>query len=579
MKKIILISSLFFLLLPILSEAKINAFGMNMHLRERITNENWDEATEFAASAGVKWAREQFNWDVVEPTDNTYSWTQYDNIMTNYQNQNINVLGLLTYSSSWASTNPGSSNYYYYPPNSIAWKDYVSNVATHYADSIDYWEIWNEPNHEGFWLPEPDYQQYAVYLYDAYTKIKAANPDAKVIIGGMSGTDTVYLGNLIDYLKANYETVPFDIVAVHPYRVKDDNFNYSPEQTVTGLNSLTTDLYNLRALMKDKGFPNKPVWLTEFGWSTYTDGVYDKTQASFLMREFILALAVPKVEKGFWYDFRDDSSNEDYIESNFGIMNNDWTQKTAYPAYSRTANYLVNSTFKSVQLISSKTVDDFSKPNTWEFSGTTNTNGSITGEGGNKIKINYKFTKSDANCYAPVAKEITLPLKSRVLQFRAKGSNSTTELRMRIKDKNGETFQYNIGNLPSDWLTYRINLAQYTSNWGGDANGKLDRPLKFQSFVIDDNPDGSKDSGNIWLRGLKSSSKGGVYYYKFKKKGKPTYAIWNTNGSARVNLSLSKATQLRMITTEKESVIKASDGKFNIKLTPRPKILRVKKQK
>lgn len=561
--------------MPFATNAAIDAFGMNMHLRERVTSTKWDDAIDLAGEANIKWAREQFNWDVIEPNDDTFSWTQYDTIIGKYSAANINVVGLITNSSSWSSSNPGSSDYYHYPPDMDAWKDYVYELALHYKDDIDYWEIWNEPNLDGSWEDEVDAEEYATYLKAAYDKITEANPDAKIIIGGMSGTDTVYLNTLFEFIDENYNYAPFDIVAVHPYRVKDDNFNYTPEETVTGLNTLVTDLYNLKATLRKNSHGSVPIWLTEFGWSTYADGVYDKTQASLLMRQIVLALSVPDVNKLFWYDFRDDSDSESYVESNFGILNNNWSKKIAFYTYNNLAERLYGATYQSPQLLNKSTIDDFSNANSWKFKGTLNAEGSITESGSNKLKVHYEFTGEDTNSYAPISKEIILPAKARILQFRAKGTNSTTELRLRVKDTTGEIFQYNIGYLPQEWLTYRVDLTNYSGNWNGDADGKLDRPLKFQSFVLDDNPDGSKDTGNVYFRKLKSSSYAGVHVYKFKKSGLPTYVIWNTNGFKRITLKLSKATRIRVVKTRSTSTKLNTNHKFNLKIGTRPKIIQV----
>ncbi|MBU0731255.1 beta-galactosidase [Patescibacteria group bacterium] len=578
MKKILLLVALSMLVMPLAGQAKIKAFGMNMNLRERVSQTHWDQALNLASNAKIRWAREQFNWDVIEPTNDAYSWATYDAVINKYNDKDIKVLGLITNSSSWASGNPGAVNYYSYPPNPEAWRDYCYNLALHFKGRVDYWEIWNEPNLDSSWQPKADPDQYALYTKYAYDEIKRANPKAKVVIGSTSGTDDAFLSKVFAFYKKNYNKEPFDIVSIHPYRVKDDNFNYTPEESVPGLNSFLTDMRSMRALMKGNKYGKKPIWLTEFGYTTYTNGVYDKTQAQLLGRQYLLALTIPKVNHLFWYDFRDDSNNKDYLESNFGILENDWSKKRSYYAYQAMAQRIYRTDYKGEKMLSRTDVDNFSDPNSWQFENTLNTNGKISAGPGTSLEVEYDFIGKNQNSYAPVYKRIKLNEKTRNLQFQAKGTNSMTLLRVRVEDSSGETFQYSMGRMPSDWLPYRVNLKNYDQNWGGNANGILDRPIYFDSFVIDDNPDGSRDSGSVYFRSLKSSDNAGVYYYKFKKK-KPGYVIWKTNGPKKYNLKFNKATTIRVVTPLKTKIIKSDNGVFNLKIGPQPKILQVKKQK
>lgn len=564
--------------MPVASQAKIKAFGMNMHLRERVPRTHWDQALDLASEANIKWAREQFNWDVIEPTNDAYSWDVYDEIINKYGEKGVNVLGLIAYSSSWASGNPGAADYYFYPPEPEAWRDYCYNLALHFKGRVDRWEIWNEPNLDGFWKPKADPDEYALYTKYAYDEIRRANPDAKVVIGGTSGTDDAFLSKVFAFYKKNYEEEPFDIVSIHPYREKDGNFNYKPEESVPGLNSFLTDMHSMRALMKGNKYGKKPIWLTEFGYSTYKDGVYDKTQSNFLMRQYLLALTMPRVNRLFWYDFRDDSANNDYLESNFGILENDWSRKRSFYGYEDIAERIYRAVYKGEKMVGKKMVDDFSDPGSWRFQDTLNTDGKISSGPGNSIEVEYDFNGKDQNSYAPAYKRIKLQPKARVLQFQGRGDDSMTVVRVRVEDKTGETFQYNVGRMPSEWTPYRVNLKNYDQNWGGNANGILDRPLYFDSFVIDDNPDGSREEGAVYFRSLKSTAKAGVYYFKFKKK-KPGYAIWKTNGKKVYALKFGKATQIRVVNPFKTRVMKDRDGVFRLKITPQPKILQVKKQR
>jgi hypothetical protein len=59
-------------------------------------------------------------------------------------------------------------------------------------------------------------------------------------------------------------------------------------------------------------------------------------------------------------------------------------------------------------------------------------------------------------------------------------------LRLRLRDKSGEIFQYNIGTV--DWKGWRqmtASLAKPAVSWGGNADGKVDLPLELESVLLD----------------------------------------------------------------------------------------------
>ncbi|MFA6027485.1 MAG: cellulase family glycosylhydrolase [Patescibacteria group bacterium] len=567
-------SVILFLLLPVLTQAReaiSGGFGVNMHLRQRVVPDEWDTALNLAEENNVEWAREEFNWDVIEPTDDNYNWEQYDALITKYQENNIQVLGLITYSSSWASSNAGDPDYEYYPPDMTAWSDYVSNVAARYAGKVDTWEIWNEPNYDGFW--KSNEENYVSYLEEASNKIKQANPNAKVVLGGMSGADTDFLNRIYELTP---ETDPFDIVAAHPYRVVDDNFNYSPEQTTDGLNTLTVDLESMRAVMRDNGDKDMPIWLTEFGWTTYDNGVSEEKQTDYLMRGYAGAFANSQVRKIFWYTFRDDSDNTAYLESSFGLARNDYTAKPALAAFKFMQEKLTDKKYQLSSLANATVIDNFDKKNNWEFSGAINSDGYLEEAYNGQLKINYYFNGT-VNSYLPVHNELKLPNYTKALSFKAKGSNGTTFLRVRVKDKSGETFQYNIGYLPSSYVNYRINLKNYSGHWNGNEDGDLDYPIYFESFVLDDNPDGSREHGSVYFDDLQSSKLGGVYLYNYTQGKNNYYLAWTRGQTRNYNLNLDPATEIMKRSLAGNESLNAENHRFAITLSQEPVWLQVKK--
>lgn len=515
-----------------------DAFGVNIHLRQRYTEEDWNTVLAAAQVAKVQWGREQFNWDVIESSDDQYNFDTYDSVVQAYSDHDIEMLGLLTYSSSWASDNPGAIDYEFYPPDLDAWSDYVSTVTERYADDVTYWELWNEPNHANFWYG--DVQAYADLVNTAVTAIQDANPNAKIVLGGLSGSDYDYLNELLALLD---DPTAIAVVAIHPYRTSGDSINYAPEAIASGLNTLVTDLYNIKAVLNRYELVDTPLWLTEVGWQTGDDGITDRAQAEYLTRLYTMALAVPDVQKVFWYSLADSTSDESVGDSQFGLYEDDLTPKSAVSTFQFVVEELTGRWFKDQTLPQAKVVDNFSTGLGWHFSGTVCTTGSLSDHDNGKLYASYTFT-ADSNCYAPITLGKQLPASTQALIFKGKGDNNSTLLRVRVIDSTGETFQYNLGYMPKEWLDYTIQLNQPSSWWNGNHDGKLDQPLTFDSFILDDT-DGLRETGTVQFDDLTASTKANAYQYRFHKGTKDTYAYWTTAKERRMRILLAGAGRIK----------------------------------
>ena len=75
-----------------------------------------------------------------------------------------------------------------YPPTTLA--DYTrfarAAVARYAPLGVKHYEIWNEPNIDGFWKPAPDAARYTELLKAAYAEMKQADPSITVLAGAFS---------------------------------------------------------------------------------------------------------------------------------------------------------------------------------------------------------------------------------------------------------------------------------------------------------------------------------------------------------------------------------------------------------
>ena len=137
---------------------------------------------------------------------------------------------------------------------------------------------------------------------------KNADPNMKLAMAGVSGVSNEYITALIYWMKANRadRSTAFDAFNVHNYMAKmitlpNGSTTYvgmSPEEAnITGI------LSNLIAL-RDKYYPEKEVWITEFGWDTnqsyatstsahaYAEYTGRQVQAMWLTRTYLLLSAI-----------------------------------------------------------------------------------------------------------------------------------------------------------------------------------------------------------------------------------------------------------------------------------------------
>jgi hypothetical protein len=124
---------------------------------------------------------------------------------------------------------------------------------------IRVWQIWNEQNSTGFYEPRPSVARYANLLHAAAEGIRAMDPAAELLLGGMYGTPpgrkaisaTGFLRRL--YRRPGVREA-FDGIALHPYAGK-----------VKGVREQLEALAAVARQARDRG---ADLWVTELGWAS-----------------------------------------------------------------------------------------------------------------------------------------------------------------------------------------------------------------------------------------------------------------------------------------------------------------------
>ena len=281
-KKFILVflSSLFLLtIFPKTAQAVTTPFGVNTavtsifsHVDLGLSAQRWPEYFRRAAEAGVKQTRNPIFWHLIQPFGpDEFDWTAYDYYFDLLTQNHLDILGTLIDIPNWAKTNPNCSSEIYgfntCEPKTSYWQNFVRKVVERYGCGsggkcqIKEWEIWNEPNLDGFWenaKTATGRQKYANLLASAYNIIKVVDPNAKVVMAGLSQGDQAnpgfkeygYLDQLL-YLQVDGNPMGnyFDVFNIHTYTNPTD----------AGIM-----VEDAKKVISKHGLQTKPLYVTEF---------------------------------------------------------------------------------------------------------------------------------------------------------------------------------------------------------------------------------------------------------------------------------------------------------------------------
>lgn len=228
------------------------------------------------------------------------------------------------------------------PPRDFdKWGGLVSELTKHWVERYGlgevkqwYFEVWNEPNLDGFWAGD---QQAYFRLYSVAAKaIKAVSPNLRV--GGPATAGAAWVPEFIAFCTEN--KVPVDFVSTHTYGV-DVGFldEYGGRGTVLSRNpdSIVGDVKRVRAQIDASAKPGLPLHFTEWS-SSYTpaDPVHDSyVSAPFILEKLKTAMAYAD-SMSYWTFtdiFEEAGPRFTPFHGGFGLINYQDIKKPAFRAY------------------------------------------------------------------------------------------------------------------------------------------------------------------------------------------------------------------------------------------------------
>ena len=307
-----------------------------IHLKNPITPEQLTMIKE----AGVHWTRtDVFHWNQIEPIKSSpavYDWSSVDEQSLQIASADgLQFVASVLYAPAWAQKSPGVLCGAVAEGAMDAFANFVGALVSRYSQppfNVKYWEIGNEPDIDptlvppdsgyGCWGNKADAYYgggyYARVLQAVYPKLKTADPEAQLIIGGLlldcdpvkppevpagSGnlkdcTPSKFLEGILKNGGAN----AFDGISLHSYDYYGGTLgNYSNPNWHSGFDkggpALIAKAEYISSLLVSYSAANKYLLGTELAILCGRDGTesicmtpeYEETKASYLVQAMTYA--------------------------------------------------------------------------------------------------------------------------------------------------------------------------------------------------------------------------------------------------------------------------------------------------
>ena len=325
-------------------------------------------------AAGANWVRRAgIWWPDVEPTKGTYNWDAMSGLESEFllaRAKNMRVIIVVRGTPTWAQADPPYDRECGRIKTSefASFANFMSELVARYSFSpydVLYWEIWNEPDVDprimadvewmGCWgnQDEPYYGggYYADMLKQVYPAVKAANPKAQVLVGGLlldcdpnnppAGKDcspALFMEGIL----ANNGGPYFDGVSFHAYDYNHSwlggyyNSNWNSEWNTTGPVQIAKSQY-LKGLLSSYSVTGKFLMNTEVALlCTIGDlNECETTKAYYVVHAYVTAMK-EGLAADVWYF---------WMERNAGLLQADLTPLPAYDTYKFARNTLRDATY------------------------------------------------------------------------------------------------------------------------------------------------------------------------------------------------------------------------------------------
>lgn len=227
------------------------------------------------------------------------------------------------------------------PKDYQKWEDLVRNLTQHWTERYGveevkswYFEVWNEPNLDGFWAGTQD--EYFKLYNHAAKAVKSVNKDYKV--GGPATAGAAWIPEMIAYCQNN--NVPIDFASTHSYGVKQgflDEFGNSGTVLSKDEMAVSGDIINSRKQITESSHPNLELHYTEWSASyTPADPIHDSYHEAAYILEKIKQVGKDANSMSYWVFtdiFEEAGPRFTPFHGGFGLLTIQGINKPAFFSY------------------------------------------------------------------------------------------------------------------------------------------------------------------------------------------------------------------------------------------------------
>jgi len=228
------------------------------------------------------------------------------------------------------------------PPHSYdKWGTLIEKLVQHWTERYGseevatwYFEVWNEPNLDGFWAGS---QAEYFKLYDyAARAIKKVNPIYKV--GGPATAGAAWIPDMIAHCADN--KIPLDFVSTHSYGVNQgflDEFGTTGTVLAKDAMAVSGDVLRNRQEIAQSAMPKLELHYTEWSASyTPADPMHDSYHEAAYILQKIKQSGAAVQSMSYWVFtdiFEEAGPRFEAFHGGFGLINTQGIKKPAYFAY------------------------------------------------------------------------------------------------------------------------------------------------------------------------------------------------------------------------------------------------------
>jgi hypothetical protein len=327
-------------------------YGYNVAWRADADAQEFNAQTlQAVQDSGFNWVRIPLYWSDIQRAPDWWDPLPIDNLIDQYEGSGVKILATVSRPPDWALDPSGNQLL----ADFNTFGTFMSFMAERYQGKIAAWQLWNEPNLASSMGGQVRVADFAQLISIGYRAVKMSDAQALVVFGALSPTgvnDPSVAVNDVDYLRSFYELDDgryrnaFDVMGVHANATNHAPELMYPDNPGTGDWSQDPSFYFRRAeqlhdVMAEFG-DTRPVWITEFGWTTanqasgyeYGADVSEQEQADYLVQAFDIARDEWQWCKGMfvWNLNYAVIAPPDDEKSPWSVLSASWSPRPAYDA-------------------------------------------------------------------------------------------------------------------------------------------------------------------------------------------------------------------------------------------------------